>query len=65
MFSKLKGYRRLKEQKDEEKKYQEYKDNWVKKGDGTYDNKGYTQEEKYKVNYLFILCNHLQFSCNK
>ena len=46
MFSKLKGYRRLKEQEDEEKKYQEYKDNWVKKGDGTYDNKGYTQEEK-------------------
>ena len=46
MFSKLKGYRWLKEQEDEEKKYQEYKDNWVKKGDGTYDNKGYTQEEK-------------------
>ena len=45
MFS---GYRRLKEQEDEEKKYQEYKDNWVKKGDGTYDNKGYTQEEKKK-----------------
>ena len=35
MFSKLKGYRRLKEQEDEEKKYQEYKDNWVKKGGGT------------------------------
>ena len=46
MFSKLKGYRWLKEQEDEEKKYQEYKDNWVKKGDRTYDNKGYTQEEK-------------------
>ena len=48
MFSNLKGYRRLKEERteDEEKKYQEYKDNWVKKGDGTYDNKGYTQEEK-------------------
>ena len=46
MFSKLKGYRRLKEQEDEEKKYPEYKDNWVKKWDGTYNNKVYTQEEK-------------------
>ena len=36
MFSKFKGYRRLKEERteDEEKKYQDYKDNWVKKGDG-------------------------------
>ena len=45
MFSKLKGYRRLKEQEDEEKKYQEYKDNWVKKGDGQGVD---VQEEKKK-----------------
>ena len=59
MFSKLKGYRRLKEQEDEEKKYQEYKDNWVKKGDGTYDNKGYTKKKikiqsKYWTIYSFF-----------
>ena len=49
MFSKLKGYRRLKEERteDEEKKYKDYKDNWVKKGDGQ-GNEGYTQEEKKK-----------------
>ena len=47
MFSKLKGYRRLKEERteDEEKKY---KDNWVKKGDGKGVNEGYAQEEKKK-----------------
>ena len=48
MFSKFKGYRRLKEERteDEEKKYQDYKDNWVKKGDG----KGVdAQEEKKKI----------------
>ena len=47
MFSKFKGYRRLKEERteDEEKKYQDYKDNWVKKRDG----KGVdAQEEKKK-----------------
>ena len=47
MFSKFKGYRRLKEERteDEEKKYQDYKDNWVKKGGG----KGVdAQEEKKK-----------------
>ena len=52
MFSKLKGYRRLKEEmtEDEEKKHQDYKDNWVKKGDGKgcSDNRGYSQEEKKK-----------------
>ena len=52
MFAKLKGYKRLKEERteDEEKKYQDYKDNWVKKGDGKgcYVNKGYAQEEKKK-----------------
>ena len=50
MFSKLKGYRRLKEERteDEEKKYKDYKDNWVKKGDGKGVNEGYTQEEKKK-----------------
>ena len=49
MFSKFKGYRRLKEERteDEEKKHQDYKDNWVKKGDGQ-GNEGYTQEEKKK-----------------
>ena len=50
MFSKLKGYRRLKEERteDEEKKYKDYKDNWVKKGDGKGVNEGYVQEEKKK-----------------
>ena len=50
MFSKWKGYRRLKEERteDEEKKHQDYKDNWVKKGDGKGVNEGYTQEEKKK-----------------
>ena len=52
MFSKWKGYRRLKEERteDEEKKHQDYKDNWVKKGDGKgcYVNEGYAQEEKKK-----------------
>ena len=50
MFSKWKGYRRLKEERteDEEKKYKDYKDNWVKKGDGKGVNEGYTQEEKKK-----------------
>ena len=52
MFSKFKGYRRLKEERteDEEKKYQDYKDNWVKKGGGKgcYVNGGYTPEEKKK-----------------
>ena len=52
MFSKWKGYRRLKEEmtEDEEKKHQDYKDNWVKNGDGKgcYDNRGYAQEEKKK-----------------
>ena len=52
MFAKLKGYKRLKEERteDEEKKYQDYKDNWVKKGDGKgcYVNGGYTPEEKKK-----------------
>ena len=50
MFSKFKGYRRLKEERteDEEKKYKDYKDNWVKKGDGKGVNEGYTQEEKKK-----------------
>ena len=45
MFSKFKGYRRLKEEstEDEEKKYKDYKENWVQKG-----NEGYTQEEKKK-----------------
>ena len=48
MFSKLKGYRRLKEERteDEEKKYQDYKDNWVKKGDG----KGEEEEKKKSDN---------------
>ena len=47
MFSKFKGYRRLKEERteDEEKKHQDYKDNWVKKGDGKGVN---VQEEKKK-----------------
>ena len=50
MFSKLKGYRRLKEERteDEEKKYKDYKDNWVKKGDGKGVNEGYIQDEKKK-----------------
>ena len=50
MFSKFKGYRRLKEERteDEEKKYKDYKDNWGKKGDGKGVNEGYTQEEKKK-----------------
>ena len=50
MFSKFKGYRRLKEERteDEEKKHQDYKDNWVKKGDGKGVNEGYVQEEKKK-----------------
>ena len=50
MFSKWKGYRRLKEERteDEEKKYKDYKDNWVKKGDGKGVNEGYVQEEKKK-----------------
>ena len=50
MFSKWKGYRRLKEERteDEEKKYKDYKDNWGKKGDGKGVNEGYTQEEKKK-----------------
>ena len=50
MFAKWKGYRRLKEERteDEEKKYKDYKDNWVKKGDGKGVNEGYTQEEKKK-----------------
>ena len=49
MFSKFKGYRRLKEERteDEEKKYKDYKDNWVKKGDGK-GCEGCTQEEKKK-----------------
>ena len=49
MFSKWKGYRRLKEERteEEEKKYQDYKDNWVKKADGKgcKVNGGYTQDE--------------------
>ena len=47
MFSKFKGYQRLKEERteDEEKKYQDYKDNWVKKGDGQGVD---VQEEKKK-----------------
>ena len=53
MFSKLKGYQRLKEERteDEEKKHQDYKDNWVKKGNGKgcYVNRGYSQEEKKKT----------------
>ena len=50
MFSKFKGYRRLKEERteDEEKKYKDYKDNWVKKGDGKGVNEGYTQDEEKK-----------------
>ena len=52
MFSKLKGYRRLKEERteDEEKKHQDYKDNWIKKGDGKgcCANGGYSQDEKKK-----------------
>ena len=52
MFSKWKGYRRLKEERteDEEKKYQDYKDNWTKKGDGKgcSVNGGFSQEEKKK-----------------
>ena len=50
MFSKWKGYQRLKEERteDEEQKYKDYKDNWVKKGDGKGVNEGYTQEEKKK-----------------
>ena len=50
MFAKWKGYRRLKEERteDEEKKYKDYKDNWVKKGDGKGVNEGYTQDEKKK-----------------
>ena len=54
MFSKWKGYRRLKEERteDEEKKYQDYKDNWVKKADGKgcKANGGYTQDEKKNEN---------------
>ena len=54
MFSKFKGYRRLKEERteDEEKKYQDYKDNWVKKGDGKgcKVNGGYSQDEKKSDN---------------
>ena len=50
MFSKWKGYRRLKEERteDEEKKYQDYKDNWTKKGGGKGGslNGGYSQDEK-------------------
>ena len=49
MFSKFKGYQRLKEERteDEEKKYQDYKD---KKGDGKGCNVNgeYTQDEKKK-----------------
>ena len=47
MFAKLKGYKRLKEERteDEEKKHQDYKDNWVKKGDGQGVD---VQEEKKK-----------------
>ena len=52
MFSKWKGYRRLKEERteDEEKKYQDYKDNWTKKGDGKgcSVNGGFSQDEKKK-----------------
>ena len=52
MFSKLRGYRRLKEEmtEDEERKHQDYKDNWIKKGDGKgcYGNGGYSQDEKKK-----------------
>ena len=50
MFSKFKGYQRLKEERteDEEKKYKDYKDNWGKKGDGKGVNEGYTQDEKKK-----------------
>ena len=50
MFSKFKGYRRLKEERteDEEKKYQDYKDNWVKKGDGQGGNEEFVQEEEKK-----------------
>ena len=54
MFAKFKGYRRLKEERteDEEKKYQDYKDNWVKKtdGKGCNANGGYTQDEKKNEN---------------
>ena len=54
MFSQWKGYRRLKEERteDEEKKYQDYKDNWVKKADGKgcKANGGYTQDEKKNEN---------------
>ena len=54
MFSKWKGYRKLKEERteDEEKKYQDYKDNWVKKADGKgcKANGGYTQDEKKNEN---------------
>ena len=50
MFSKFKGYRRLKEERteDEEKKYQDYKDNWTKKGagKGCSLNEGYSQDKK-------------------
>ena len=47
MFSKFKGYQRLKEERteDEEKKHQDYKDNWVKKGDG----KGVNAQEEKKT----------------
>ena len=50
MFSKWKGYQRLKEERteDEENKYKDYKDNWVKKVDGKGVNEGYTQDEKKK-----------------
>ena len=58
MFSKLKGYRRLKEERteDEEKKYKDYKDNWVKKGDGKGVNEGYAQEEKKKSDNKKKIC---------
>ena len=50
MFSKWKGYRRLKEERteDEEKKYQDYKDNWTKNGGGKGCslNEGYSQDKK-------------------
>ena len=52
MFSKLKAYHRLKEEmtQDKEKKHQDYKDNWVQKGDGKgcYVNREYSQEETKK-----------------
>ena len=52
MFSNFKGYRRLKGERteDEERKHQDYKDNWIKKGDGKgcYGNEGCSQDEKKK-----------------